>query len=665
MSAVLPDSPAARRLADRLDTVRRRRFVGRVAELALFDAALQAAEPFFAVLHLYGPGGVGKTTLLQELGRVAQAAGRRVIYLDSRDIDPSPSGFLIALSMALGIPPSAATPALLAAYPDLVLLIDTYEALAALDGWLRGVLLPNLAGRGLAVIAGREMPAAIWRTDLAWGALTRVVALRNLAPEDARAYLAAAGVPPPAHAAALAFTHGHPLALSLVADLAAQSETTLDLDAAAPDLLRILLDHFVQSVPSPRHRLGLEACAHVRMTTESMLADMLGDAGGEVFGWLRGLCFVQQGPFGLFPHDLARDVLDGDLRWRDPIGYAELHRRVRASIVRQFQATTGLVQQQMFLNILYLHRLNPLIRPYYDWSVVQPAYTEPAQPADHAAIVALIRQHEGEQTAAIARFWLERQPAAFSVVRTGPQDLIGLLCILKLETPTADELAADPALDAAWRTIQSAPPQPGELWLLHRFWLDAASGHVPGTVYNQVAVMSSRAWLTLPNLSWSVIIASELALWEPALHYVRQRHAPETDFALDGRTYGGFVHDWRVEPWGPWMDAMAERELETQATPDNLPLPQTEPPRCARRCATIHGRTRWRAIPSCTAVCSKPTAAWPRSSVCCAPPSPRSTRTRATPSSTAPSGIPIWSRRSRRSASPNCWTSPSAPIVTT
>ena len=53
------------RLADRLAAVRRGRFVGRRAELALFRSALLADEPPFAVLHIHGPGGVGKTTLLR------------------------------------------------------------------------------------------------------------------------------------------------------------------------------------------------------------------------------------------------------------------------------------------------------------------------------------------------------------------------------------------------------------------------------------------------------------------------------------------------------------------------------------------------------------------------------------------------------------------------
>ena len=64
------------RIADRLASARRRRFVGRQAEIALFRSALLSDEPAFVALHVTGAGGVGKTTLLQEYAVVADEAGR-------------------------------------------------------------------------------------------------------------------------------------------------------------------------------------------------------------------------------------------------------------------------------------------------------------------------------------------------------------------------------------------------------------------------------------------------------------------------------------------------------------------------------------------------------------------------------------------------------------
>ena len=89
-----------RRIADRLASARRSRFVGREAEIEIFRSALLADEPPFVVLHMSGAGGVGKTTLLQEFARMADEAGRTVVHLDGRNIEPSGAGVLSALSRA-------------------------------------------------------------------------------------------------------------------------------------------------------------------------------------------------------------------------------------------------------------------------------------------------------------------------------------------------------------------------------------------------------------------------------------------------------------------------------------------------------------------------------------------------------------------------------------
>ncbi|MFI5897401.1 AAA family ATPase [Actinoplanes sp. NPDC051513] len=60
-------------LGDLLDTARRQRLVGRHRELASFDDAVSGRSPR-RLLFLYGPGGIGKTTLLREFRARARAA---------------------------------------------------------------------------------------------------------------------------------------------------------------------------------------------------------------------------------------------------------------------------------------------------------------------------------------------------------------------------------------------------------------------------------------------------------------------------------------------------------------------------------------------------------------------------------------------------------------
>jgi ATP/maltotriose-dependent transcriptional regulator MalT len=163
----------------------------------------------------------------------------------------------------------------------------------------------------------------------------------------------------------LDFTRGHPLALSLVADVLDQRQDQQFVPDEAPDVIQTLLERFVQKVPSPAHRTALEACALFHLTTEALLAEILQVADGhELFDWLRSLSFIQYGKEGLFPHDLVRDVLCADLQWRNPDWYAELHHRARVYYMKRLQQTRGDEQRRVLVEYIYLHRRNPIVRHF-------------------------------------------------------------------------------------------------------------------------------------------------------------------------------------------------------------------------------------------------------------------------------------------------------------
>jgi RimJ/RimL family protein N-acetyltransferase len=554
------------RIADRLAVARRRLVVGRAAELALFGSALAGQEPPFALLFVHGPGGVGKTVLLGEFARLAGDAGVPVVRLDGRDLDPSPAGFLAALGRALDLPPDRSPLDALGRRPRGVLLVDTYETLGPLDAWTRETLLPALPGRHLVVLAGRDPPATGWLADAGWRDLARVVPLRNLRPEESRAYLGARGVPAAQHPAALAFTHGHPLALSLVADVSASGgDPTAVAAGQRPDVVRALLERFVERLPGERHRQALEACAHVRVTTEALLAAAL-DAGDahELFGWLRRLSFVEEGPHGLFPHDLAREVLDADLRWRNPDSYLALHRRVRRFIVGHLRQARGLDRQLAFFDLLYLHRNNPIMRASTDWVTLGTAHAEPATPKDREAVLSLVRRHEGEASARIAEHWWRRQPEAFAVFRRSGGELVGFVAGLALHRAGPADLEADPAAAAALRFAdRHGPARPGEELFHYRFWMGTGTYQTVGSAWNLMAATSALEWLTNPRLAWSFVVFADPDAWHPTLTYLNQRRATEAGFEVGGRRWAVYAHDWRAEPALAWLDRMAERELAT------------------------------------------------------------------------------------------------------
>jgi DNA-directed RNA polymerase specialized sigma24 family protein len=573
------------RLADRLSLARHRRFAGRAIEKALFESALTAAELPFYLLYIFGPGGVGKTTLLGEFAYLCDQAKIPAVLLDARNIDPSPESFITALQLALELtPPESPLQALAARSQRLVILIDTYEKFGPLDSWLREVFLPQLPQDILVVIAGQLPPSPAWAADPGWQSLVRVLPLRNFTPAESRVYLTKCEVPVEQHQAILDFTHGHPLALSLVADVFAQRHDTLRSfkPEVAPDVIKTLLEQLVQKVPGPAHRAALEACALVHLTTEAVLAAMLAIPDvHELFEWLRSLSCIESGPSGLFPHDLAREALIADLRWRNPDWYAELHHRARTYYANRLQQMRGQEQQALLMEYTYLHRDNPVVRPFFSqfqaqWSEHGGLLTDIAREPDWPALAEMVAQHEGEESARLAGHWFARQPDRVQVLRDAQQQPVGLIMLLALQRASAEDLSADPATRVAWDYLQrSASLRTGECATFFRFWLARDNYQAISSAQGYLFIIMVQHYLITPGLAFTFLPCAEPNFWLPIFAYADLARLPELDFEVGGRRYGVYGHDWRAVPPIAWLDLLAEREIATSLP--SIPPPPLKP----------------------------------------------------------------------------------------
>jgi hypothetical protein len=564
-----------RTIGGRLAAARRRAFVGRASELDLFRSALSDDLAPFAVLFLHGPGGIGKSALLRRLADEAEQQGRIAVLLDCR-VAGSPSTLLPELSTALGLDSGDDPgPALYGGTP-IVLLLDTYEAAPGLDGWLRDVLLPDLPAGALVVIAGRDPPAPAWRDDPGWHDLLRVVALRNLAPADARALLETRKVPPQLHERTLALAGGHPLALALLADVVAQTGAVPETHEEAPDVVSALLERFASDAPTALHRRALQVCAHARHTTQALLADLLPAADADtLFAWLRGLSFIEPSPYGLVPHDLARDVLDADLRWRDDDAYRQLHRQIRDHLVTRLRTTRGSEQERIMREVQYLHRHNPLFRPYLTWEDTGAVTTRPLRGGDAEVLAAMAETFEGPASADVVAFWARRRPEAFQVFqRAGEEGSSGFATFLELATPTDEELQADPVVAEVFATVvPRASLRPGDhVWVGRHFVFRHAYG-LPCPEFDLVQLRSGLRWLNDRRLAWSVVAvpAAIAAFWEPEMHYLDMARLGEAGAGRDlAHGWVLFGRDWRAGPADSWLELMAERELDVDLDPDRL-----------------------------------------------------------------------------------------------
>lgn len=391
------------------------------------------------VLFLHGPGGIGKSALLDALADVAATAGADPITIDGRHVPPVPSSLE---AHAIG--------------GRAVLLLDTYELLAPIDDWVRNEFLPALPADAVVVIAGRRPPSSPWLADPAWRELIRIVALRNLAPRDGRAYLAGQNVPAEFHEHLLDLSHGHPLTLSMLVDAVRRGGGVLPRTLGdLPEVVRSLLTRTLDEVPGPRHRLALEVCAHANVITENVLRSVVGDDAGELFTWLRTVSFVEEGPYGLFLHDMVRDVLDADLRWRDPERYAEVHHQVRADLVARIRSAPDAREQQRLLaDAIVVTCPRTRLAAYVDHHI------DALRPEDTVPIVEMTSRAQVAEQAELVAYWMRRQPGAFQVFRGPAGEPRGFGACLDL---CAEDLGVDPGVDSMWQyTQRHGAARPGE-----------------------------------------------------------------------------------------------------------------------------------------------------------------------------------------------------------
>lgn len=569
-------------LMDRLTAARRQQFVGRSQERDLLREAITAVDLPFVLIYIYGPGGVGKTSLLREANHLAGQHQIAVHWLDGRNLEASPTGFLSGLQQSLDLDdnPETIFTTLAAENGRLLLLIDTAELLTPLDSWLRDIFLPQLPGNVLVIIAGRNPPSLRWRTDPGWQQLMHVLPLKNLNQEESRAFLMRRQIPARQHQTILHFTHGHPLALSLVADVFAQQPELEFRPENAPDIIRTLLEQFMQEAPSAHHRAALEACSQVRLTNEPLLGAMLQiEDPHPFFEWLRGLSFIDSERRGVYPHDLAREALAADLRWRDAERQARLHTLARTFYIDRFHESSTHQQRRILSDYIFLHRDNPIIHAFFDWQSTGTVFTDNYQETDRDTVLDIIRRHEGETAAQLADHWLNRQPQGMLVLRQAGDSPQGLLLLLSLENCSVEDRQLDPAVAAAWNYLsQQAPLRPGETATLFRFWMAAETYQGLSPVQSHIFVSMVQHYLTTPGLAFTMIPCVEPDFWTAVFGFADLHRLPEADFTVAGHTFGIYGHDWRAVPPMIWLENMAKQELGTaiaEASVSNVlpPLP--------------------------------------------------------------------------------------------
>lgn len=588
-------------LSHRLEQSRERLFVGRAAQLDEFARALQSPHWPRAVWHIHGLGGIGKTSLLRQWKQQAREAGAIVIALDGRDFEPNVGAFCQALRIVLTeklqieieapLSPPALCAAIAGAPSRVVLQIDTLELLAPLDYFLREKFVPLLPQNATLMLAGRDALSLAWRADAGLWNEVASFDLAALSPLESQNYLQKRGIEAPFQLQILGWTHGHPLALSLAADVWQQQAGTLEPDIGksappAPDdlphLIGPLLEHLMREVPTPAHRAALEACAIVRALTQELLAEMLQAPLGApeqaapdfqaLFEWLRALSLVQSHRYGVFPHDIARELLVADLRFRTPDWHGELHRRARVHYLRRIRTARGAEQERATFDCIYLHRLSPVVAPYLRWSDSGLAL-ELARTEDFSALLEMVAKHEGAASRDLAQKHFAAQPEGVIVVRGPDGSAQGFVFQLALERVSSEILAIDVGARRAQEWLKrDAPLRARETATLFRFWMDKDAYQSVGATQSLIFVQAVRHYITAPHLAFVFFPCADPDFWSDGFAYADLERISDADFAIEDREFGMFGHDWRARPVLSWLDLLSQREMQSVAPAPRAPI---------------------------------------------------------------------------------------------
>ncbi|HEX7309067.1 ATP-binding protein [Lentzea sp.] len=530
-------------LGHTLRELRRSSFTGRDDEVALFRDALGGP----GLVFVHGPGGVGKSALLDVFADLAAGKGFDVVRVDARHL---------ALGRgALPVPGDGA---------PTVLLVDTYELLEPVDDWVRDHYLPSLPESCLVVIAGRRGPGPRWRADPAWRSLTRGVELGNLSPREGLAHLRSQDVPEESHERLLKISRGHPLTLSMVVDAVRRGAEPRSL-SDLPGVVGGLLAQIVGEVPSARHRTALEVCALVLVTNEDLLRSLAGDDTGELFAWLRGQVFVAESPYGLHPHDVVRDAVVADLRWRDPARYADLYRRKLAVFHDQVRATAT-ERERLDLMVMTVV-LNGSRSRYAALASLPPTMgvrADELHDGDREAVVAMTARWQGREQAGLVAHWLHRQAGAFRVFRDESGAVRGYGACLDL---SASDTGVDPGADAMWRhASEHGPPRTGERVRAWRFFLDRDHGQGPSPSLTLFLAWQMLEIILLDDdTAWSLVGAfGDGELWTPALESLGFQ-AVSGYTTPDGTRFPVFAQDWRRTDVEEYTDLLHANQISGSA----------------------------------------------------------------------------------------------------
>ncbi|MGC4037707.1 MAG: ATP-binding protein [Chitinophagaceae bacterium] len=551
------------RLKDILQQQRKKNFVGRQKELAFFESLIRDKDPSIHLLYIYGPGGQGKTMLLKQFADTCKETGTPFIHLDCRYVDPQPDSFKQSFQKASPFNSKKNLISLIDQQKgNVILMIDTYEKIKPLDDWLRLEFLPELPGNVITVVCSRSKLSTNWQTDTGWQSIIKVFSLKELNGAESRQLLVRRNIPALQVQRIVEYTHGNPLALSIVADMFDQRKDSNFDPLDSPDVMKTLLEQFVQEVPSPAHKAALELCSLVYVTTEKLIEEVLSpQMAHELFNWLTTLTFIEKGPAGIYPHDLARDAIAAEMHWRNPEWYKHLHTKIQRYFSSRLIKLSGERQRELIFGLIFLHRTNPAVKSFFDFQETGDSWQDKMVTADKKDILAIVKKYEGNESSEIVSKWLEHKDAEVWVYRDADKSPAGF--VLKIDIEKINSKTHDPVINALLPYKKELNILQGQLMTVFRSWM--SRDHYQNVSGIQSAIfLGIVQWYFTPQLSVSLFNCANPDFWQQMLSYADLTYIPAYNFEINDQQYGWYMHDWRKRTPQAWLELMGRKEINEE-----------------------------------------------------------------------------------------------------
>ena len=553
------------RLRDILQQQRKKNFVGRQNELIFFSSLLHSTSPDYHLIYIYGPGGQGKTTLLKQFGDICLETSVPFFQLDCRYIEAHPDSFKQTFQVSSPFGEAEVFDAIDKHRGLVVVMIDTYEKLKPLDDWLRLEFLPELSGNVITVITGRSALSTNWKTDPGWQSITKTFSLKELSDEESKQLLNRRNIPIENIHRIVQYTHGNPLALSIVADMFDQRSNSHFDPLDSPDIMKTLLEQFVQEVPSPAHKAALELCSLVNVTTEQLIEEVLGpQLAHELFNWLTTLTFIEKGPAGIYPHDIARDAIASELHWRNPDWYRHLHIRTQQYYITRLLKKTGESQRALLFGLIFLHRMNPAVKPFFEFQETGSSWMDLLKEEDKPHLLEMVKKFEGAASVKIFEQWLNHEAAAIWVFRDAEKRPAGL--VLKIDVEKLKNKTHDGIINEVISYKNKLKIEEGQLITAFRTWMGREHYQNVSGVQSAIFLAIVQYYFT-PGLAVSMLSCAHPGFWSQVLNYADLHQVNELDYEMNETPHGWYLHDWRERPPLAWLELMGKREINEEESP--------------------------------------------------------------------------------------------------